>query len=264
MRQATLVAFYGPKSAALAALLGECQRMLVESLGCSFKPYDVAQIHATIIGLEQMPEVPNHNLNLARYRDTLAQMDLEGFLASLRTNACFPLCVQIGGFSDRDYPFTSRGCRPFARSFSLQGTRAVLMGWPVRGRCLTSAGTTPTYSAIQKSRLYPASLEDVRRSALKFNILHQYHKEVTDVDNDFYLRLGVCEAGHIDPRAGRAIEIAIRRYLSEIDPVFIEVTAADLHVVSYVDESLACASTRSRRVGLVWITRDFTSALYQE
>ena len=43
-----------------------------------------------------------------------------------------PFDAQFGGFEDRDYPFRSRGARPFDRSFSIQGRTAVVIGWPVR------------------------------------------------------------------------------------------------------------------------------------
>src|SRR4029077_17532962 len=129
---------------------------------------------------------PNYNLNLARFRDRLEQIDLPGFLNSLRASPCFPICVQFGGFADRDYPFTSRELRPFDRSFSLQGTRAVVIGWPLRGKPSLSANSVSQYSAVQEARLYPTFIDDVRRFALNFNILHQYHREVNEIDNDLY------------------------------------------------------------------------------
>jgi len=136
------------------------------------------------------------------------------------------------------------------------------MGWPIRGKP-SSANTASQYSVVQEARLYPTSLDDVRRFARNFNILHQYHADVNDVDNDFYLRIGLRDAGTLDPAAEKAIETTIRQYLSSIDPVFLEVSKADIRIASYTDESLPIDSTRSWPVGSVPITSDFCRALYQ-
>lgn len=263
MRQATLVTAYGPKPAHLSALLLECQRMLTEALGDSFQPYELSQIHATIIGLEHLLESPNCNLNLWRFRSRLGHMDLPGFVASVLTHPCFPMSVQFGGFADRDYPFTSRGQRPFDRSFSIQGTKAVLIGWPVRGKPAVSATRQSQYSAAQESRLYPTSLDDVRRFALNFNILHEYHSDITDTDNDCYLRLGLCN-GTSDLEAGQIVQAKIRRYLGQTDPVFVEISKADLNIVSYTDGSLPCGSTRSWPIVDKASTSDLTGRLYRD
>jgi len=86
--QATLVAIYGTKPARLAEVLRECQRLVANVFGDSFAPYDIDQIHATIVGLEQIPKSPQLNRNLSQSRDRLQQMDLPGFLSSLKANPC--------------------------------------------------------------------------------------------------------------------------------------------------------------------------------
>jgi hypothetical protein len=48
----TVVAFYGPKPAALSALFDAAQRALGAALGTAFQPRPVDDVHATLIGLE--------------------------------------------------------------------------------------------------------------------------------------------------------------------------------------------------------------------
>lgn len=53
MRQVTLVALYGEKAPGLSHWLEECQtqvRGLLRSLGTTFEPYDLRQLHATLVG----------------------------------------------------------------------------------------------------------------------------------------------------------------------------------------------------------------------
>src|SRR5689334_20479910 len=53
MRQLALVAFYGPKPIRVAELIWACQEQIAERLGSVFEPYDIAQVHATIVSLQR-------------------------------------------------------------------------------------------------------------------------------------------------------------------------------------------------------------------
>jgi len=71
-------------------------------------------------------------------------MNLEGTLDYLRRCGHFPLEVQVGGYGKRDYPFISRQSRPYERSFSIQGDKVVVMGWPIRGGPFQQPPATPS------------------------------------------------------------------------------------------------------------------------
>ena len=133
MIQATIVALYGEKPEPLRSLLASLQADVADALGRRFKRYRLDQIHATIVGLERDERQAARlvNRNLATLQGAEATMDFAGLLAFVRTSSLIPFTVQIGGFAERDYPFTSRGARPFDRSVSLQGRSAMVMGWPV-------------------------------------------------------------------------------------------------------------------------------------
>jgi hypothetical protein len=192
VRQATLVAFYGPKRSPLAEFLSACQdrlRRSVRQLGpeLEFRPYALAQIHATILGLERSGRVGLHNRNLQELSGRPQAMRLPQLFEFILKSDHLPLQVQLGGFEDRDYPFQSRGGRPYHRSFSVQGRTAVVVGWPVGGAGGKSAcRSRDRASGLRAPSGYPFTLDALRRSARRFNVLHRWYREPTDVDNDLY------------------------------------------------------------------------------
>jgi hypothetical protein len=151
-------------------------------------------------------------------------MDLAGFLAHLRAKARLPWRVQIGGFAQREAPFTSRGQRPYERSFSIQGDKIVLIGWPVAPP--SRAGT----------------LDELRRAAQRFGILHAYHRTEADADDDFYLRVGLARRD-LEASTRALVEERLRRHLAA-RPLVIEVALADLWLAAYEDEALPVRSTQ--------------------
>lgn len=227
MRQATLVAFYGPKRGPLEHLLRSWQDRLagsIRQLGAPlvFQPYPLPQIHATLLGLEKLPQLGLYNRNLHDFGGRLQAMRLPELFAFLLDSGQLPLEVQFGGFRDREYPFRSRGARPYHRSFSTQGTTAVVIGWPVQ----TTHGGRPS------TREWLLTLEELRRGAQRFNVLHRWHRETADVDNDLYLRLGLLEGELAEPQR-QLVEQEMRRAMSESSPSTVRVSASDLAVVSY-------------------------------
>ena len=243
MRQATLVAFYGTKPSALEEIVGGCQRVLSSRLGQVFEAYDLDQVHATIVGLEAVPgQRTLQNLNFNSHRQTAVEMDLSGFSRFLLNGTRVPFSVQIAAFADRDYPFTSRSQRPYVRSFSIQGDKAVVMGWPIRGR----PGPPPESPAafVQEARLYPSTLDQIRASAQAYGILHDYHRVPGDIDNDFYFRVGLLKQG-IDVSVRAEAEIAIRQLLSYMPPIVLDINSSFLSFVSYVDNTLPRASSEA-------------------
>jgi hypothetical protein len=224
VRQATLVAFYGPKRGPLGRLLHSWQDRLgrsIRQLGAQlvFRPYPLAQIHATLPGLEKSLGPDLHNRNMQELRGQMRAMRLPELFGSILDSGQLPLDIRFGAFEERDDPFRSRGARPYHRSFSIQGRTAVVIGWPV----LIGRDATPEW---------PQTLEELRRGAQRFNVLHRWHREPADVDNDLYLRLGVGD-GELAESQRQLIEQEMRRALSEMPPSTVRISASDLAVVAY-------------------------------
>jgi hypothetical protein len=251
MTQIGIVAYYGQKPLALAHLIEACQQQLQRSLGAGFQPYELAQVHATILGLEQVEDGSGDNRNFAQLRDERRRMDVAALLEALRTTKRLPITIQIGGFADRPYPFTSRGRTPFARSFNIQGDRAVLMGWPLN----------PT---AKGSAAYPPVLSELRRAGEAFNVLHKYHAAPRDMDNDFYLRLGLLDAATISADALATASADLRAYLGIVQPTIHSIHLEQLALVAYDDERLPLHSTRVWSLDQPTLTPSFIKQLYQE
>jgi hypothetical protein len=262
MRQVTLVALYGQKPSDLSELLEECQKQIAGELGGNFHPYDVTQIHATMIGLERTIGSTGLNLNLNKYRNMQGRMNFERLLGLLREGSVFPFQIQIGGFQNRDYPFVSRGQRPYERAFSIQGDKTVLMGWPIQGQPFGD-GRTDVVTLIHESRIYPTVLDNLRRAGQNFNILHAYHRLLTDIDNDFYFRIGLIYNSPLNPLQQQKVENAIRQFLSAIKPIVLEVTERNVYIASYEDETLPLTSTKVWPVSNTKVTADFIGSLYE-
>lgn len=262
MRQVTLVALYGQKPPVLSELIAECQKQIASELGEKFHSYDVSQIHATIIGLERIIGSAGLNLNLNKHRNMRGRMNFEGLLSLIREGGIFPFQIQIGGFQNRDYPFVSRGQRPYERAFSIQGDKTVLMGWPIQGQPFADVGTDMV-KLIQEGRIYPTVLDNIRRASQHLNIFHAYHRLLTDVDNDFYFRIGLTDNSPLDPLQRQKVEDAIRQFLSIIKPIVIEVTSENVYIASYKDETLPLTSTNAWSVSDPKVTADFISSLYE-
>jgi hypothetical protein len=219
----TLVACYGDKSEPLRALVLDLQNFLGKQLGGSFRPYELEQVHATIIGLEGSPQSNGAqliNTNYVELRQERRTMDLTKALDIIQHSPLLPIRIRIGGFQrDVAYGMTSRGQHPYQRSFSFQGDSVVALGWP----CLDGD--------------FPPSLDQLRRSFNEANILHKYHALPTDVDNDLFFVLGHVEAARVSERRGE-IEAAVRDRLAGRDPVHVELDRTNLFVVAYTDPQL--------------------------
>jgi hypothetical protein len=227
VRQATLVAFYGPKRNPLRHLLRSWQQRLGRStrrIGGqpAFRPSPLAQTHATLLGLERLPGPDLHNRNVHEFRGQLRTMRLPELFAFLLGSDHLPFAVRFGGFAERDYPFRSRGAWPYHRSFSIQGRTAVVIGWPAQ----TARDGCPT------TRDWPLTLDELRRSAQGFNVLHRWHREPADIDNDLYLRLGVLDGELTEPQR-QLVEQEMRRAMSGSPSSTVRISASDLAVVAY-------------------------------
>jgi hypothetical protein len=262
VRQATLVAFYGPKRGRLGHLLRSWQDRLgwsIRQLGAEmvFRPYPLAQVHATVLGLERLLQPGLHNRNLHEFRGRAQAMRLPELFTFILESGHLPFEAQFGGFEDRDYPFQSRGARPYHRSFSIQGRTAVVIGWPVRAARHDHDGRPTT-------RAYPLILDELRRSAQKFNVLHRWHRGAFDVDNDLYLRLGLLDGELVDSQR-ELVEQDMRRALGASLPLTVRIWPSDLAVVSYPADEETLPIGRSEVVQLTdprLQSEDFVAQLY--
>jgi hypothetical protein len=80
-------------------------------------------------------------------------------------------------------------------------------------------------------------------------VLHRWHREPTDVDNDLYLRLGALEAD-LSAAQRQLVEAEIRRALASAPRLILELTASDLAVVSYPADDESLPLLRSKAVRL--------------
>lgn len=223
----TLAAFYGEKPRILTDLIQWCQTTIASQIPGSFRPYEIGQVHATVVGLEGKRSGDTIlNENSGKPEDGKG-MDLARMLADLQTSELLPFRVRIGGFRlSEDYRFKSAGLHPYIRSFGIQSSEiALAIGWP------------------EKDQQFPNTLDSIRRQFNKRGILHKYHKEEDDVDNDFFFVLG-----KVDPLAEStvtygALSELIRVQMTGIEPVRIDVRTEDLSLVAYVNDELPLATS---------------------
>ena len=239
-RQATIVAFYGEKPAALTRLIGLCHDKVKDALGEQFSPYGIEQIHATVIGIERVPGSALRNLNFQRYRKRSVEMDVLGFLKYLMKGSRIPFSAQVGGFTNRDYPFTSRSQRPYSRAFSIQGDKVVVIGWPGMERTPGLAKA----DELHESRLHSNVLNEIRLAAQAYGILHAYHQHPSDVDNDLYFRIGLLDSPQLLESTRHQVEADMRQFLGRERPVITQVGLSDLYLASYENDSLPQVSTK--------------------
>lgn len=188
-------------------------------------------------------------------------MNFQGLLDYIRTESSFPFQVQVGGFQDRDYPFVSQGQRPYKRSFSVIGDKVVVIGWPIHREPSELDGTN-TLRLGREEYSYPNILEEIRRSLQRFNVLHTYHRVDTDIDNDFYFRIGLVPHLPLDDPHREQVEQAMRQFLSARKPVILDVTLSDVFIVSFEDNRLLPSSVQIWPISNTQVTPVFISQLY--
>jgi hypothetical protein len=211
--RATVVAWYGDKPAGLAELVLELQRAARWACGPGFAPRPLADVHATILGLETgVPGVERDLEGLVRY--LVAELERE------------PLDVQFGGFADTDRRMLSSGETLYRRSLVMQGPRLVLIGWPM------APGPSPR-------------LGEIRRGGDSYGFRHKYHLQPADLDADVYLVVGDI-VGPEQAGAAERVERMRREVLAT--PVRVSLTVADVSLVEYVDARLPAGTSKRRRL----------------
>ena len=211
----------------MVELVDTLQTELSNLLGNAFTAYDMEQVHGTLIGLEgRQAGTGILNTNLFNASGESRAMDLEGIFRFLLNTPLLPLHIRIGGFvHSRVYPFTSRNLHPYARSFSLCGQIAVVIGWPV------------------EAETYPMLLDKLRRLCIDYNVLHKYHEKSGGIDNDFFFVLGHIEHDLITEEKAESVQSCVRELLSSRKPLDIEFGQEQLSVVAYSDRQLPMSSS---------------------
>ncbi len=120
----------------------------------------------------------------------------------------------------------------------------VLMGWPMKGERFPTAPKT-SQLCIEDAVLYPQVLDDFRRCIQKFSVLHAYHSRLSDVDNDFFFRIGL-----IDPNAATAdqkseLVFQVREFLRTEPQLRVEIGTDQVCVAVYRDETLPVTTTKT-------------------
>lgn len=238
MKQLSLVAFYGEKDLPLAGLLDRCRSVAAGSpLGGGFNPYRAAQVHATIVGMEGLPDEPRINRNLWSKRGVKAPMEFSRL--GHVVGRPLPLSIRFGGFDRGDRRFESQGRAPYERSFQIdrRSGRMTLIGWPhVQGD------------------FGPRLLVQLRGSlADQCKLEHKY-----DGDNDLYLVLGIVEPV-VDDVDASAVEVAVREYL-RMNPLDVRLTLEDVSVACYEEETLDPSTTIARNLADSSLTPDALDA----
>ena len=172
----SLVAYYRDKPANLILLIREIQQQLKQIYGKDFIPYDLAQIHGTIIGCEGL-STPRGIVNkwFYEHRNQVKYANFAGFLEYFANTQFFPLNIKFGGYQkDFDYQFLSRGKHPSDRSFQLRKSNSnqlipIIIGWSSTQQKITT------------------DVHQIRLDCQKYNFLHKYHQSSQDIDNDFFL-----------------------------------------------------------------------------
>lgn len=262
--QATVVALYGAKPATLCQLLTQMQSAVRQLLGPRFRSYDIQQIHATVIGLERDESHPDQylNRNFQDFQRTDTDMDFGGLIQYLRYVFSSPMKIQIGGFQDREYSFSSRGKRPFERSFSIRGSNVLGIGWPRRDPSDAGPSRTPA-TANSCPPGFPDSLCRVRKAAERYGVLHAHHRQPDDADNDFYFRLGTLDDPiTLDSVMHARVQHAVRQMLSLQSPLTVEIHSSNVSLAFYESEELRLYSTRSYPLDWAPLDAEFIRRAY--
>lgn len=194
-----------------------------------FEPYPTNQVHATILGCEGAifnSSIINKWFYEKRQKE--CNIDFKNLIQYFRYHSNLPIAIRFCGYNpDTNFGFLSQNRHPFERSFQIREDdtkAAMLMGWP--------------YNAGQ----WPLHLYNFRIGAQTFNILHKYHKSLSDVDNDCYLRIG-CFKELPDKKIKRAIENSIRNKLTSMNPIYESINHNNLRIVKYNETTLDLKST---------------------
>ena len=252
MKQVTLISLYQQKCDELENLINTCLKIISNSkLGKIFKPYNMGQIHGTIVGLEKLSGYNDHlfNANTWKASGNKKLMEFDEFLNIITSR--LPIKIRFGGFEEDYREFMSFENTPYMRSFQVQwiSSKYTLIGWPHKKLNFT------------ETRL----LRDFRLELeTKCNIKHKYEN-----DNDLFMVLGemkelqFLKESEITDYKNEAIllEHSVREYLQN-NPIDIEINTDNIFLTQYEDESLSAASTYVYCIKDIKADKSFITKLY--
>ena len=228
----SLIAFYGDKPIELINLISRLQGYLTDHpfIENKFVPYQIEQVHGTIIGCEGFKTASGIvDRWFKERRQETKYIDLTGLLNYLQ-QIDLSLTIRFGGYNRQtDYNFLSRGQHLSDRSFQLQpannNTIPVLIGWSWKNDRVSLA------------------IDNLRRSFQRFGLLHKYHASLDSVDNDFYLRLGTIET-ELSASEINSIAADVCNLLAT-QAIHIPVNLNNLAFARYQDLQLTSATTKA-------------------
>jgi hypothetical protein len=96
-----------------------------------------------------------------------------------------------------------------------------------------------------EANLYPLTLDVIRHAAQAYGVLHAYHRERTDVDNDLFFRIGLLiDQLSLPEKVGATLEAEARRFLSIQPPLVLDIHLEQVSVALYEEDTLPRSSTR--------------------
>jgi hypothetical protein len=268
----TMVAFYGKnKPKELEELLfdigGIVAANLPSSISQAFKSYSFPQIHATIIGME-VDVIHNqcygHWFKENFKEDRIINIDrlqniLQEFVQRRGDNL---FTIRFGGFPEshcqckKKHPdvlhdwlckssqsesgisiFHSCDRAPYEGSFYMYPPGPLIItGWPI--------------SSPDELENFPHNLYDLRKSLEEAGLSDKYHYPENHEfghwkDDDCFIRIGTF-SHPLRAEQRKAIEAAVRNYLSERKPITVDITVNDISIILYDDPSLDEKSIRGR------------------
>lgn len=243
--QLTIVSHYGKKSVELSNSISMLQDRLSQCLGSAFKPYEMEQVHGTIIGLEGVLTAKGilnkwfkENRNEDRY------IEPERLLGFMKSDGIKEIKIKIGGYHfHKDYGFKSREQHPFLRSFLIQGEIAVAMGWPI------------------ENDKYVKTLYQLRKNFEQIGFLHKWHKEEYE-DNDFFFVLGHISKEYVNPVVLERTASELRLIIAGINE-FITIGKDTMSIVAYIDPQLPITISRAFSFNDECLNSKLINHLYQ-
>jgi hypothetical protein len=229
----SLVAFYGDKPLQLIALIKQLQNYLAnhELTGKQFIPYQLEQVHGTIIGCEGLKtRLGVINKWFYERRAETIPINFTSLIDYLQTQVDLPLTIRFGGYDrTHNYNFLSWQQHLYLRSFQLQPganqTIPVIIGWSWANQGVS------------------LEIDNLRRHLQKFNLLHKYHTTADALDNDFYMRLGTINSP-LTSEVRQAIATEIRNLLATQPAIYISINLDNLAFAQYQDLLLTPATTK--------------------